>query len=135
MLAALGGYNPHPASEFRLPDNRKGKLAWKSNHGWCVGCAPIHFSKRLSWFRFFAAKTISNLHSPIEIPYISPHPPQTLAAQFKRPYRNCPDHTNLGIPHFCFGAVPIGIYRFSDTNLPKLVLATTTNPFGASAQG
>ncbi len=44
---------------------------------------------------------------------ISPHPPQTLAAQFKRPYRNCPDPTNLGIPHFCFGAVPIGIYRFS----------------------
>ena len=59
----------------------------------------------------FAAKTVSNLHSPIEISYISPHPPQTLAAHFKRPYRNCPDHTNLGIAHFCFGAVPIGIYR------------------------
>jgi hypothetical protein len=48
----------------------------------------------------------------IEIPKIPPHPPQTLAAQFKRPYRNCPDHTDLLSPHFCFGAVPIGIYRF-----------------------
>jgi hypothetical protein len=36
-----------------------------------------------------------------------------LAAHFKRPYRNCPDHTDLSSPHFRFGAVPIGIYRFS----------------------
>jgi hypothetical protein len=43
-----------------------------------------------------------------------------LLAQFKRPYRNCPDHTNLGIPHFCFGAVPIGIYRLSGAILEAL---------------
>ena len=36
----------------------------------------------------------------------SPHPPQTLAAQFKRPYRNCPDHTNLGIPAFLIRGSP-----------------------------
>ena len=53
---------------------------------------------RLSSFRFVAPETVSSLHSPIEIPYTSPHPPQTLAAQFKRPYRNCPDHTDLPSP-------------------------------------
>jgi hypothetical protein len=30
------------------------------------------------------------------------HPPQTLAAHYKRPYRNCPDHTDLPSSHFCF---------------------------------
>jgi hypothetical protein len=71
---------------------------------------------RLSWFRFFAAKTISNLHSSIEIPYISPHPPQTLAAQFKRPYRNCPNPTNLGIPSFLLRGSPDRDLSFTGTD-------------------
>jgi hypothetical protein len=33
----------------------------------------------------------------------SPHLPPTLAAPFKRPYRNCPDPTDLSSPHFCSG--------------------------------
>ena len=57
------------------------------------------------------------LHSRIEIPSTSPRPPQTLAAQFKRPYRNCPDPTDLRIPAFLLRGSP-------DTDLSFLV----TNP-------
>ncbi len=36
------------------------------------------------------------------------------SVQFKRPYRNCPDHVICARPHTSVvGAVPIGIYRFS----------------------
>ena len=38
-------------------------------------------------------------HSP-------PRPPQTPAAQFKRPYRNCPDHTTCAPPHLFFRGSP-----------------------------
>jgi len=38
-------------------------------------------------------------HSP-------PRPPQTPAAQFKRPYRNCPDHATCAPPHFFFQGSP-----------------------------
>src|SRR5271157_2199925 len=52
-------------------------------------------------------------HSP-------PRPPQTPAAQFKRPYRNCPDHTTCALPHFFFRGSPDRaltfpvIYRLTD---------------------
>jgi hypothetical protein len=39
-------------------------------------------------------------------------PAANKAASFKRPYRNCSTTRTCASHHFCFGAVPIGIYRF-----------------------
>jgi hypothetical protein len=61
-----------------------------------------------------ASNSTCNLHTRIEIPQTSPHPTKTLAAQFQRPYRNCPDHTDLSSPHFCFGEVSIGSIVYQD---------------------
>jgi hypothetical protein len=48
-------------------------------------------------------------HSP-------PRPPQTPAAQFKRPYRNCSDHMTCAPPHFFFRGSPDRALTFVDTN-------------------
>lgn len=71
---------------------------------------------RLSSFRFVAGKTVHNLHSRIQIPYISPHPPQTLAAQFKRPYRNCPEPSTRTQPASCSRGSPDRVLTFAGTN-------------------
>ena len=44
-------------------------------------------------------------------------PPQTPAAQFKRPYRNCPDHTTCVSPHFVFRGSPDRDRTFIGTDL------------------
>jgi len=52
-------------------------------------------------------------HSP-------PRPPQTRAAQFKRPYRNCPDRTTCAPPHSFFRGSPDRALTFISIDPGKL---------------
>ena len=49
-----------------------------------------------------------------------PHPPQTLAAQFKRPYRNCPDREDSRPPTRLRSGSPDRVLTFIGTNRAKL---------------
>src|ERR1035438_9275265 len=72
-------------------------------------------SLRLGWLLYRRPATSTDglkSHSP-------PRPPQTPAAQFKRPYRNCPDHTTCAPPHFFFRGSPDGALTFVSTDLLK----------------
>ena len=71
-----------------------------------------HVSLRLGWLSRHPATSTDGLksHSP-------PRPPQTPAAQFKRPYRNCPDHTISASPHFFFRDSPDRALTSHRTNL------------------
>src|ERR1035438_3714485 len=69
-------------------------------------------SLRLGWLLYRRPATSTDglkSHSP-------PRPPQTPAAQFKRPYRNCPDHTTCAPPHFFFRGSPDRALTFIGTN-------------------
>jgi hypothetical protein len=71
------GMNPAARS---LPDLPHGAGFFDHKHG--ANGFPSRFDSRTRAFR--KAK-------PNSIPIVRPRPPQTLAAQFKRPYRNCPE--------------------------------------------
>src|ERR1035438_1846599 len=75
-------------------------------------------SLRLGWLLYRRPATSTDglkSHSP-------PRPPQTPAAQFKRPYRNCPDHTTCAPPHFFFRGSSDRALTFIGTDLGLLRL-------------